>query len=430
MSMPIAVALMRSRTSHRRRRAPGRSRIATRATSRNTTAPSTSSGLADPAAVERLLVGDVGRDRGVTDRTPCHGRLHERRRDDVEADVAACVVGGATGRQPDDCRLGGRIGVRREMCRRGRKRQHRRHVDDRAAVRGAEELPHGRSIGVEQRREVEVEGLLPALVGELSSGPSPNRRPLPPATWKTPSTRPNRSSAASNTRVASAGSVASPRTQGVSGPRLSAALAAYASSRPATVTCAPSRRQARAADRPMPDVPPTTTTDRPSRRPVCMRDSVEQASTLVKAFYTTRHAARPAHDRHRQLPVPRRGSSSRPDTSTRSAPTIVAEMLDDAVAVAVHDQVDAGLDVDHRRRADAARLQPVLLRLPRRHRARGRSRRAASARPAHDQRGKHAVIGELAAPRGLGAVEEFERLRRARAAGPDAEGQRARARTR
>src|SRR5215208_5330041 len=32
--------------------------------------------------------------------------------------------------------------------------------------------------------------------------------------------------------------------------------------------------------------------------------------------------------------------------------------------------------------------------------------------PAHDQRGKHTVTGELRAPRGLGAVEEFKRLQR------------------
>src|SRR5262249_356697 len=32
--------------------------------------------------------------------------------------------------------------------------------------------------------------------------------------------------------------------------------------------------------------------------------------------------------------------------------------------------------------------------------------------PAHDQRGKHKVVGELRAPRGLGAVEEFKRLDR------------------
>src|SRR4029079_4698435 len=32
--------------------------------------------------------------------------------------------------------------------------------------------------------------------------------------------------------------------------------------------------------------------------------------------------------------------------------------------------------------------------------------------PAHDQRGKHKVVGELRAPRGLGAVDEFKRLQR------------------
>jgi 5-methyltetrahydropteroyltriglutamate--homocysteine methyltransferase len=32
--------------------------------------------------------------------------------------------------------------------------------------------------------------------------------------------------------------------------------------------------------------------------------------------------------------------------------------------------------------------------------------------PAHDQRGRHNVIGELAAPRGLGTVEDFKRLQR------------------
>jgi 5-methyltetrahydropteroyltriglutamate--homocysteine methyltransferase len=37
--------------------------------------------------------------------------------------------------------------------------------------------------------------------------------------------------------------------------------------------------------------------------------------------------------------------------------------------------------------------------------------------PAHDQRGKHKVVGELIAPNGLGAVEDFERLRRLAPAG-------------
>jgi len=38
--------------------------------------------------------------------------------------------------------------------------------------------------------------------------------------------------------------------------------------------------------------------------------------------------------------------------------------------------------------------------------------------PAHDQRGKHAITGELRAPRGLGVVEEFKRLQRLAPAGP------------
>src|SRR5205823_9939143 len=38
--------------------------------------------------------------------------------------------------------------------------------------------------------------------------------------------------------------------------------------------------------------------------------------------------------------------------------------------------------------------------------------------PAHDQRGKHRVIGTLAAPRGLGTVADFERLKRLAPPGP------------
>jgi 5-methyltetrahydropteroyltriglutamate--homocysteine methyltransferase len=38
--------------------------------------------------------------------------------------------------------------------------------------------------------------------------------------------------------------------------------------------------------------------------------------------------------------------------------------------------------------------------------------------PAHDQRGKHSLVGELRAPRGLGAIEEFERLRELAPSGP------------
>jgi 5-methyltetrahydropteroyltriglutamate--homocysteine methyltransferase len=38
--------------------------------------------------------------------------------------------------------------------------------------------------------------------------------------------------------------------------------------------------------------------------------------------------------------------------------------------------------------------------------------------PAHDQRGKHEVLGELSAPRGLGVVDEWLRLQRIAPAGP------------
>jgi 5-methyltetrahydropteroyltriglutamate--homocysteine methyltransferase len=47
-----------------------------------------------------------------------------------------------------------------------------------------------------------------------------------------------------------------------------------------------------------------------------------------------------------------------------------------------------------------------------------RAPRRAFGPPAHDQRGRHRIVGELAAPRGLGAVEELQRLRRLAPPGP------------
>jgi 5-methyltetrahydropteroyltriglutamate--homocysteine methyltransferase len=94
----------------------------------------------------------------------------------------------------------------------------------------------------------------------------------------------------------------------------------------------------------------------------------------------------------------------------------IAEMQEDAVIAAVHDQVAAGLDVitdGEQTRFDFnlsfyGYIDGIAL-------------ESASPRrfgpPAHDQRGKHAITGELAAPRGLGAVEEFERLQRIAPAG-------------
>src|ERR1700710_245293 len=89
----------------------------------------------------------------------------------------------------------------------------------------------------------------------------------------------------------------------------------------------------------------------------------------------------------------------------------LAEMQEDAVTCAVHDQVAAGLDVitdGEQTRLDFnlsfyGYLEGLELE--------GSSPRRFGP-PAHDQRGKHRVIGTLAAPGGLGTVSDFERLKR------------------
>src|SRR5881396_2410762 len=87
-----------------------------------------------------------------------------------------------------------------------------------------------------------------------------------------------------------------------------------------------------------------------------------------------------------------------------------AELIDDAVRIAIADQLDAGLDVitdGEQTRLDFnlsfyGFLEGIELESapPRRF-----------GPPAHDQRGRHKVVGELRAPRGLGTVEDFERLK-------------------
>src|SRR5256714_5425806 len=88
-----------------------------------------------------------------------------------------------------------------------------------------------------------------------------------------------------------------------------------------------------------------------------------------------------------------------------------AELQEDAVIAAIHDQVAAGLDVitdGEQTRLDFnlsfyGFLEGIELESapPRRF-----------GPPAHDQRGRHTVVGELRAPRGLGTVQDFERLKR------------------
>ena len=85
------------------------------------------------------------------------------------------------------------------------------------------------------------------------------------------------------------------------------------------------------------------------------------------------------------------------------------ELQNDAVIIAIHDQMEAGLDVitdGEQSRLDfnlsfygylqgiKSNEKPLRVFGP----------------PAHDQRGKHNITGELTAPRGLGVVEEYQRL--------------------
>src|SRR5438034_10951719 len=86
------------------------------------------------------------------------------------------------------------------------------------------------------------------------------------------------------------------------------------------------------------------------------------------------------------------------------------ELIEDAVTVAIHDQLEAGLDVitdGEQTRLDFnlsfyGFLEGIELESapPRRF-----------GPPAHDQRGRHKVIGELRAPHGLGTVRDCERVK-------------------
>jgi len=100
----------------------------------------------------------------------------------------------------------------------------------------------------------------------------------------------------------------------------------------------------------------------------------------------------------------------------RLGPADRDELQRDAVVVALHDQLDAGLDVvtdGEQSRLDfnlsfyGHLVGIVAEETPRR-----------LGPPGHDQRDRFRVEGELQAPRGLGVVGEFERLRRLAPSGP------------
>jgi 5-methyltetrahydropteroyltriglutamate--homocysteine methyltransferase len=98
-------------------------------------------------------------------------------------------------------------------------------------------------------------------------------------------------------------------------------------------------------------------------------------------------------------------------------PDDVSELIDDAVIVAIRDQVEAGLDVITD--GEQTRLD---FNLSFYGHLDGIERESAPVRrfgpPAHDQRGRHAITGELAAPRGLGVDGEWKRLHRLAPPGP------------
>ncbi len=102
---------------------------------------------------------------------------------------------------------------------------------------------------------------------------------------------------------------------------------------------------------------------------------------------------------------------------TQFGPADLAELWDDAVTVAVMDQVRAGLDVitdGEQTRTDFnlsfyAFLEGVEL-------TTAPSRRFGP--PGHDQRPRHRITGELRAPKGLGVIDEFKRLQRLAPTGP------------
>ena len=95
----------------------------------------------------------------------------------------------------------------------------------------------------------------------------------------------------------------------------------------------------------------------------------------------------------------------------------IEEIVEDAVIIAVNDQVQADLDVitdGEQTRLDFNLSFYGYLE--------GIAHEQKSPRifgpPAHDQRGKHQIVGELRAPRGLGVVSEFTRLQKLAPAGP------------
>lgn len=89
----------------------------------------------------------------------------------------------------------------------------------------------------------------------------------------------------------------------------------------------------------------------------------------------------------------------------------IEEMIEDAVIAAIHDQTTAGLDVitdgEQTRLDFNLSFYGFIKGLEPNH---AETRKFGP--PAHDQRGKHSIVEPLTAPKGLGAVREYQRLAR------------------
>jgi 5-methyltetrahydropteroyltriglutamate--homocysteine methyltransferase len=98
-------------------------------------------------------------------------------------------------------------------------------------------------------------------------------------------------------------------------------------------------------------------------------------------------------------------------------PADVEEMINDAVIAAIHDQVTAGLDVitdgEQTRLDFNLSFYGFIKGIHPNH---DETRKWGPA--AHDQRGKHSITDKLTAPKGLGAVAEYQRLKRLAPPGP------------
>lgn len=92
-------------------------------------------------------------------------------------------------------------------------------------------------------------------------------------------------------------------------------------------------------------------------------------------------------------------------------PADLQEMIEDAVVIAVNDQVQAGLDVitdgEQTRLDFNLSFYGFIKGLEPNHEE---TRKYGP--PAHDQRGKHTIVEKLTAPKGLGVVEEYQRLQK------------------